>query len=75
MGSGALLYTGGLGRTVVKLPVGWESHKITGVQLVVYPGAAAATLYVHSFELLGLTPGFGAARISTPTPTIVSAAP
>jgi hypothetical protein len=26
---------------------------------------------VHSFAVLGLTPAFGVARISTPTPTVV----
>ena len=71
MGSGAPLYTGGLGRTVVKLPVGWEKQRITGVQLAVYPASAAPSLRVHSFELLGLTPAFGIARISTPTPTVI----
>jgi Neocarzinostatin family len=72
MGSGALLYTGGLGRTVVKLPVGWESHKITGVQLAVYPAAAASSLTVHSFKLLGLTAGNGIEKISTPAPTVIA---
>ncbi len=74
MGSGAPLYTGSLGRTVVKLPQGWESRRITGVQLAVYPASATGSLKVNSFELLGLTPGFGVKRIPTPAPTVVPGA-
>ncbi len=71
MGSGAPLYTGGLGRTVVKLPTGWEGHRITGVQLAVYPASATSSLRVHSFEVLGLTSGFQVVRIATPPPEVV----
>ncbi len=72
MGSGAPLYTGGLGRTVVKLPAGWEAHRITGVQLAVYPASAALSLRVHSFKVLGLTSGFQLVRIATPAPKTVA---
>ncbi len=68
MGSGAPLYTGGLGRTVVKLPIGWEGRRITGVQLAVYPASATSSLSVHSFEVLGVTPGFQVVRVPTPAP-------
>jgi hypothetical protein len=71
MGSGAPLYTGGLGRTVVKLPSGWEDHRITGVQLTVYPAPATSSLRVHSFKVLGLTSRFQVARIATPRPKVV----
>jgi hypothetical protein len=71
MGSGAPLYTGGLGRTVVKLPAGWEDHRISGVQLAVYPASASSSLRVHSFRILGLTSGFQAVRITTPAPEVV----
>jgi hypothetical protein len=71
MGSGAPLYSGGLGRTVVKLPAGWESRKITGVQLAVYPASAAASLKVHSFKILGLTSKFQVTRVTTPSPQVV----
>jgi hypothetical protein len=74
MGSGAPLYTGGLGRTVVKLPEGWERRKIAGVRLAVYPGTAASSVKVHSFQVLGITPTFQVARISTPQPDIVPGA-
>jgi Neocarzinostatin family len=74
MGSGAPLYTGGLGRTVVKLPEGWERRKIAGVRLAVYPGTAASSVKVQSFQVLGVTPTFQVARISTPQPDIVPGA-
>jgi hypothetical protein len=74
MGSAAPLYTGGLGRTVVKLPEGWERRKIAGVRLTVYPASAAASVKVRSFAVLGITPGFQVARISTPLPDIVPGA-
>jgi hypothetical protein len=71
MGSGAPLYTGGLGRTVVKLPAGWEGQRITGVQLAVYPASATSSLRVHSFKVLGLTSGFQVVRIATPAPEVI----
>jgi hypothetical protein len=71
MGSGAPLYTGGLGRTVVKLPAGWESHRITGVQLAVYPASATSSLRVHSLKVLGLTSGFRVVRIAMPPSKVV----
>jgi len=73
MGSGAPLYTGGLGRTVVKLPENWESRTVTGVQLAVYPASGAGSLSVRSFEVLGLTPTFDVVRIATPAPKVVPA--
>ncbi len=72
MGSGAPLYTGGLGRTVVKLPAGWEDHRITGAQLAVYPASATSSLRVHSFKVLGLTSGLQVLRIPTPPPKVVT---
>lgn len=71
MGSGAPLYTGGLGRTVVKLPANWERHTVTGVRLAVYPGSAAPSLRVHSFKVIGLTSRFRVARIATPQPKVI----
>lgn len=72
MGSGAPLYTGGLARTVVKLPVGWEDRRITTVQLAVYPASATSSIRVHSFKVLGLTSGFRLLHIATPSPKVVS---
>jgi hypothetical protein len=71
MGSGAPLYGGGLGRTVVKLPLGWELRRITGVQLDVYPASAAGSMKLNSFKVLGLTPGFRVLHIHTPAPAVV----
>jgi hypothetical protein len=72
MGSGAPLYTGGLGRTVVKLPRDWEQHRITGVQLAVYPASAAPSLTINSFQVLGLTSRFQVVRVTTPAPRVVA---
>jgi hypothetical protein len=74
MGSGAPLYTGGLGRTVVKLPEDWERRKIAGVRLAVYPGSSASSVKVRSFAVLGVTPTFQLTRISTPQPDVVAGA-
>jgi Neocarzinostatin family len=71
MGSGAPLYQLGLGRTVVKLPRGWERRTITGVRLAVYPASAASSLRVHSFKTLGLASRFRVVRIATPSPKVV----
>jgi hypothetical protein len=71
MGSGAPLYTGGLGRTVIKLPVGWEHRRITGVRLRVYPAAATSSLRVASLKVFGLTAQFTVARIPSPSPEIL----
>jgi len=71
MGSGAPLYTGGLGRTVIKLPVGWQRHTITGVRLRVYPAAATSSLTVASLNVLGLTARFHVVRIPSPSPEIL----
>ena len=38
-------------RTVVKLPVNWSSSRITGVQVVVEPPSAAASLKVRSLRV------------------------
>jgi hypothetical protein len=71
MGSGAPLYTGGLGRTAVKLPLGWQRRRVTGVRLAVYPASATSSLRIHSFKVLGLTSSFQVLRIATPRPTVV----
>ena len=72
MGSGAPLYTGGVGRTVVKLPEGWQHRRVIGVQLAVYPASATSSVRVHSFKLLGLTSGFHVVHIATAPPRVVS---
>jgi hypothetical protein len=70
-GSGAPLFTGGQGRTVVKLPVDWLHRSVTGAQLRVYPASAAASLTVSSFHVLGLTSGFHVVPVSTPVPKVL----
>jgi hypothetical protein len=52
-------------RTVVKLPVGWPSSRIVGVQVAVEPPAAAPKLTVHSLHIGRFT---GAAIVQVPAP-------
>ncbi len=72
MGSGAPLYTGGLGRTVVKLPQDWASRRITGAELAVYPASAASSLRVRSFEVLAVRSESQVVRVAAPAPTVVA---
>jgi hypothetical protein len=70
MGSGAPLYTGGLGRTVVKLPLDWQDRRITGVRLAVYPGSALPSLRVIELRILALTPRYAVIRVAAPRPRL-----
>ncbi len=72
-GSGIPLYVTGHGRTAVKFPAPWLTHRITAVRLVVTPPSAASTLSVRSFRLLGLDPSFRIHQVPTPKPAVVGA--
>jgi hypothetical protein len=61
-------------RTVVKLPVGWQSGSITGVRVQVYPPSATASVRVSSLEALALQPDWSLTTPSIPTPTVVAGA-
>ena len=52
-------------RTVVKLPVGWVSSSVTGLQLAVEPPSAASTLKVRSVHIEWFT---GAQVLQVPVP-------
>jgi len=65
-------YVGGHARTVVKLPLGWQSHAISGVNLRLdYPpgSAQAATATVHSLSVISLTSAYDPVAVATPAPT------
>lgn len=59
-GSSFPFYTGGLSRTVVKLPSTWHGSAIGGVRLRLNarPGAPAPTATVKRFRVLELTPDY-----------------
>jgi hypothetical protein len=65
LGWGYPLVGTGRVRTVVKLPVGWPSSRIIGVQVVVEPPSAAPKLTVHSLHIERFT---GAAIEQVPAP-------
>ena len=70
-------YTGGHGRTAVKLPLDWHSRKITKVQLVLYPKtpppATAPSIVVHNFRVLEIRSDYTTAyRSSVPAPSAVT---
>jgi hypothetical protein len=71
--SGYALYDGGHGRTVVKLPRGWESSGISAIRLLEYPSSGGASLKDIHLDVLGLTEYFGLVFMPSPTPVVVRA--
>jgi hypothetical protein len=71
--SGYSLYDGGHGRTVVKLPLGWESSGIAAVRLVEYPSSAGASIKDVHLDVLALTEYFGLAFVPSPAPVVLRA--
>jgi hypothetical protein len=65
LGWGYPLVGAGHVRTVVKLPVGWGSRTVTGLQLAVEPPSAASSLTVHFVHLERFT---GAQVLQVPVP-------
>jgi hypothetical protein len=57
-------------RTVVKLPLGWASKKITGAQVAVEPPSAASTVTVH-FLRVEAWEGSRVVAVPAPAPTVV----
>jgi hypothetical protein len=52
LGSGYPLHDGGHGRTAVKLPVGWQNRRITGVRVLAYPAGPEPSVGHVSVEVL-----------------------
>ncbi len=68
------LYSGGVGRTVVKLPENWETTPITGVRLYEYPLAGKVpSLKDITMSIIGLSTEFAVVRPSFPAPVVVRA--
>jgi hypothetical protein len=74
LGSGYPLYTGGHGRTAVKLPLGWESRRITGLRLVAYPASRTGPWSVRDVHVsvIGLTSRFSIERPVLPHPVVTA---
>lgn len=74
LGHGYPLYTGGHGRTAVKMPTNWESRRITGVRLVAYPDSSTEAWSVRGVHVsvIGLTKTFLIERPVLPHPVVVS---
>jgi hypothetical protein len=70
---GYALYNGGHGRTVVKLPEGWESHAITGVRVVAFhaPGAKTVTVAKLGLTVIGLNVNWDTYFVPHPNPVLV----
>ena len=43
-------------RTMVKLPLGWQSQAITGVRVQAYPASSASSVAINSLSVLALQP-------------------
>jgi hypothetical protein len=71
-GSGFPLTTTGHSRTVVKLPIGWQSQSITGAKVEVYSPSAAASVQVQSFTVESLAQDWTLSTLSTTAPDVVS---
>lgn len=57
-------------RTVVKLPLGWASRKITGARVAVEPPSAAPTVSVRFLHIEAFN-GASVAPVASPAPTVV----
>ncbi len=75
LGSGYPFAGVGQGRTVVKLPVGWQGTAITGLRLRVFPAAAAASVHLDAITVQQLADDWTLSTVSVPAPQIVGAAP
>ncbi|MHB8219772.1 MAG: IPT/TIG domain-containing protein, partial [Acidimicrobiales bacterium] len=65
-GSGFALHDGGHGRTAVKLPLGWEADKITGLRLIEYPSGAGAGASTVAVQVIGLSQNFSIVHPTLP---------
>jgi hypothetical protein len=66
---------GGFTRSAVKLPLGWQTHAISGfrIRLETAPGASSPpTLVIHSLSLLAVTPLWTVATVPLPPIGITS---
>ncbi len=59
-------------RTVVKLPVGWQSQAISGVRVQVYPPSAAPSVVVDGLTVLAQQPDWSLTTEPLPHPAVVA---
>jgi hypothetical protein len=74
-GSGYPLIGTGHVRTVVKMPMGWQSAPITGIELIVSPATAIDTFHLKSIRIIQLTSKWSLRDIDTPAPKISGGLP
>ncbi len=72
LGSGYPLHTGGHGRTAVKLPLGWEHRRITGLRVLYVPSGPGASVSGVHVQVLGLSRTFGIVHPVTPPVEVVA---
>jgi len=71
-GSGYPLYSGGHGRTAVKLPLGWLKKGIAALRLVGYPsGSGAWSITQIHLVIVGLTDSYEVKYPVIPAPAVV----
>lgn len=65
--------TGGTGlhRTVIKLPLDWESHPISEVRIRVFPPGAAGSVKVTGLSVFALDGDWGFHSVAIPAPQVV----
>ncbi len=75
-GSGFPLHDGGHGRTAVKLPLGWETQRITGLRLLEYPDGPSPAASTVAVQVIGLNQTFSIVHPAVPAPvqTVVTVA-
>ena len=72
LGSGYPLHTGGHGRTAVKLPLGWEHRRITGLEVRYVPAGPGASVTGARVHVLGLSRSFAVVHPATPPVQVVA---
>ncbi len=75
LGSGYPFVKVGRGRTVVKLPVGWQGTPLTGLRLRVFPAAAAPSVHLDAITVEQLAQDWTLSTVPVPAPQIVGATP
>jgi hypothetical protein len=68
------LYNGGHGRTVVKLPLGWESSGISGLRVLGFAASSSTrpTIRDIAITVIGLTDNFAIVHEAHPSPAVVT---
>ncbi|MGH9079900.1 MAG: hypothetical protein ACRDYE_07495, partial [Acidimicrobiales bacterium] len=65
-------HSGGHFRTVVKLPVGWQTQPISGVRIQAYPPSSAPSVTVSTLTVLAQQPDWSMTTETVPPPSVVA---